>query len=87
MKPIISHTKDNNFLITTMGSAFASSEQIYYGDIDGDRVKNIQREMLNIFSLVQQVEGIDTKIIDDLKRELIEFVYEGKTIEISDNRS
>ena len=46
MGPAVPRIKTNSELIKTLGSAFASGEQIYYGDIDiidpktNKRVKN-----------------------------------------------
>ena len=72
----------NNLLIQTVGSAFSSSEQIYYGDIEGDRITDISKEILDIFGLLQQVEGQDKEIITELKREVIKFVNEKRQIDI-----
>ena len=82
MKPLIPHSANNNLLIQTVGSAFASSEQIYYGDIEGDRVTDIPKEIIDMFGLLQQVEGQDKEIVDELKREVIRFVNDGKKIEM-----
>ena len=85
MKPLITHSANNNLLIQTVGSAFASSEQIYYGDIEGDRVTDISKEIVDMFGLLQQVEGQDKEIVDELKGEVIRFVNDGKKIEIPEN--
>ena len=82
MNPLMSRAVNNNLLIQTVGSSFSSSEQIYYGDIEGDRVTDISKEVLDIFGLLQQIEGQDEQIVDELKGELIKFVNEGKKIEI-----
>ena len=82
MKPIISRSLNNNSLIQTMGSAFSSSEQIYYGDIEGERTQDISKEVLDIFGLLQQIEGQPQEIVSELKREVINFVNSGKKIEI-----
>ena len=84
MKPLMPQASNNNSLIKTLGSAFSSSEQIYYGDIEGNRITDISKEVLDMFGLLQQVEGQDKQIVDELKRELIKFVGEGKQIEIPD---
>ena len=85
MEPLITHSANNNLLIQTVGSAFASSEQIYYGDIEGDRVTDISKEIVDMFGLLQQVEGQDKEIVNELKGELIRFVNDGKKIEIPEN--
>ena len=85
MKPLMLHSANNNMLIQTVGSAFASSEQIYYGDIEGDRITDIPKEIVDMFGLLQQVEGQDKQIVDELKKELVQFVNDGKNIEIPNN--
>ena len=85
MKPLMPHSANNNLLVQTVGSAFASSEQIYYGDIEGNRITDISKEALDMFSLLQQVDGQDKQIVDELKRELIRFVNGGNKIEITSN--
>ena len=83
MNPLIPNSSNNNLLIQTVGSAFASSEQIYYGDIEGDRITDVPKEIVDMFGLLQQVEGQDKQIIDELKKELIQFINDGKKIQIS----
>ena len=85
MEPLMSHSANNNLLVRTVGNAFASSEQIYYGDIEGNRITDISKEALDMFSLLQQVDGQDKQIVDELKRELIRFVNSGNKIEIPAN--
>ncbi len=72
-------------LIRTVGNAFASSEQIYYGDIEGKRITDISKEILDIFGLLQQVKDPNRQIVEDLKKEVIKFINEGKKIEIPEN--
>lgn len=85
IKPIIPHTSNNNMLVRTVGNAFASSEQIYYGDIEGERITDISKEILDIFGLLQQVKDSNRQIVEDLKKEVIRFIDEGKKIEIPEN--
>jgi len=81
MSPIIPNTASNNLLIQTVGSAFSSLEQIHYGNIEQDRIINVQRELVYIFGLLQQVpEEVDG--IEDLKQELITVLNSGQRIEI-----
>ena len=84
MSPIIKNSKDNNFLIHTIGSAFSSSEQIYYGDIKGEQVQSISKEIVDMFGLIQQIQDVDKNIVDDLKKEVINFINRGKNIEQTD---
>ena len=81
MEPLMKRASSNNLLIQTVGSAFSSSEQIYYGDIEGDRITDISKEILDIFGLLQQVEGQDKEIITELKREVIKFVNDKRQID------
>ena len=46
MGPLITHSANNNLLIQTVGSAFASSEQIYYGDIEVIELQIYQKKLL-----------------------------------------
>ena len=85
MEPLMPHSANNNLLVRTVGNAFASSEQIYYGDIEGNRITDISKEALDMFGLLQQVEGQDKQIVDELKGELIRFVNGGNKIEIPAN--
>lgn len=43
------------------------------------------KKLVDIFALLQQVEGKDKQVIKDLKREVIKFANEGKSIEIPEN--
>ena len=85
MEPLIPHTANNNLLVQTIGNAFSSLELIHYGDIEKDEIIDVQKEIVDIFALLQQVEGQDQKISKDLKREVINFVNEGKSLEIPEN--
>ena len=82
MKPAVSRIKTNSELIKTMGSAFASGEQIYYGDIEGDRIADISKELLDMFALIQQAENQDKQIVNDLKTELVKYITKGGKLEI-----
>ena len=87
MEPIIKNSKNNNSLVKTIGSAFSSSEQIYYGDINGEQVQSISKEIVDIFCLIQQIKNIDKNIVNDLKKEIINFVNSGKNIEFTDSNA
>ena len=82
MKPAVSRIKTNSELIKTMGSAFASGEQIYYGDIEGDRITDISKELLDMFALIQQAENQDKQIVNELKTELVKYITKGGKLEI-----
>lgn len=85
MPHLMPRTANNNLLIQTVGSAFSSSEQIYYGDIEGERVTAISKEVLDIFGLLQQVEGQDKQIVEELEGKLIEFITQGNELTIPEN--
>lgn len=82
MEPIVPRIKTNSELIKTLGSAFASGEQIYYGDIEGSRVKDISKEFLDMFALIQQAENQDKEVVKELKTELVKYIINGGKIEI-----
>ncbi len=85
MKPIIPHTAKNNLLVQTIGNAFSSLELIHYGDIGKEEIIDVPKEIVDIFALLQQIEGQDQGIVRDLKREVIRFINEGKSFEIPEN--
>ena len=85
MPPVIPYTKDNNLLVQTIGNAFSSLELVHYGDIQKESIIDIPKEIVDIFALLQQVEGQDKQILDDLKREIIKFLSQGKNIEIPED--
>ena len=85
MKPIIPHTANNNLLVQTIGNAFSSLELIHYGDIEKDEIIDVPKEIVDIFALLQQVEGQDKPTVTDLKREVVRFINEGRSIEIPEN--
>ena len=82
MGPAVPRIKTNSELIKTLGSAFASGEQIYYGDIEGNRVTDISKEFLDMFALIQQSENQDKEVVNELKTELVKYIINGKKIEI-----
>ena len=82
MGPVVPRIKTNSELIKTLGSAFASGEQIYYGDIEGSRVTDISKEFLDMFALIQQAENQDKQIVNDLKTELVKYIINGGKLEV-----
>ncbi len=87
MEPIILHTDNNNLLIQTIGNAFASLELVHYGDIEQEEIIDLPKEIVDIFSILQQAEEQDGRMISDLKREVIHFINESRNIEILENNS
>ncbi|MBO6243072.1 MAG: DEAD/DEAH box helicase family protein, partial [Clostridia bacterium] len=79
LKHVIPHSS-NSKLRETIGNAFSSTEVIHYGDIKQENIIEVQKEIVDIFALVQQINGIDVKRIEELKHALIEVVESGKPI-------
>ena len=84
MDPIIAHTADNRLLIQTVGNAFSSLEQIHYGRITQEKIIEVQKELIDILALLQQVPE-EIPEIQKVKEELINFVTNNGSIEISEN--
>ena len=82
MNTLMPRNKSNSSLIQTVGSAFASGEQIYYGAIEGSRVTDISKELLDMFALIQQAENQDKEVVNELKTELVKYIINGGKIEI-----
>ena len=79
LKHVILHSSNSKFR-ETIGNAFSSLELIHYGDIKQENIIEIPKELVDIFSLIQQIDGIDKNKIEELKRALIIAVQNGKTI-------
>lgn len=86
MKPVIPPTTNNNLFVRTIGNAFSSLELIHYGEIEKEEMQQVQKEVVDIFALLQQVEGKD-EIVRDLKREVIRFVNDGKSLVIPEDNN
>ena len=82
MGPAVPRIKTNSELIKTLGSAFASGEQIYYGDIEGSKVTDISKEFLDMFALIQQSENQDKEVVNELKTELVKYIINGGKLEV-----
>ena len=70
----------NSKLRETIGNAFSSAEVIHYGDIKQEYILEIPKEIVDIFALAQQVNGIDKNKLEELKQALIIAVQSGKEI-------
>ena len=86
MEPVIPHTANNNLLVQTIGNAFSSLEVIHYGDIEQNEIIDVPKEIVDIFALLQQVDGQDRQIVDDLKREVVNFASSDRRIISADTR-
>ena len=65
MEPIISYTANNNLLVQTIGNAFSSLEVIHYGDIERDEIIDVPKEIVDIFSLLQQVNEQELELLQN----------------------
>ena len=79
LEHVIPHSS-NSKLRETIGNAFSSAEVIHYGDIREESILEIPKEVVDIFALVQQVNGIDKNKLEELKQALIIEVQSGKQI-------
>ena len=79
LEHVIPHSS-NSKLRETIGNAFSSAEVIHYGDIREESILEIPKEVVDIFALVQQVNGIDKNKLEELKQALIIAVQSGKEI-------
>ena len=79
LEHVISHSS-NTKLRETIGNAFSSLEVIHYGEIKQENILEIPKESIDIFALIQQIDGINKTKIEELKRELINLVQRGVRI-------
>ena len=79
LEHVISHSS-NTKLRETIGNAFSSLEVIHYGEIKQENIIEISKESIDIFALIQQIDGINKTKIEELKRELINSVQRGVQI-------
>ena len=79
LKHVIPHSSNSN-LRESIGNAFSSTEVVHYGDIKQENIIGIQKEVADIFALIQQVDGIDISRVEKLKRAIIIAVQNGKPI-------
>lgn len=79
MPSLIPGTNNNRILLQTIGNAFSSLELIHYGEIEKEKILNIDAQMMDILALVQQVDMKKFKVVEELKKDLIkEFSKEEK---------
>lgn len=79
LKHVIPHSS-NSKLRETIGNAFSSAELIHYGEIKQENILEIPKEVVDIFALIQQVDEIDKRKVEELKLALITAVQRGTTI-------
>ena len=64
----------NRRLIETVKLGFSSSEFIHYKDINGEKIRFINKELVDVWALVQQLPS-NISFLDDLKKELLFKTY------------
>ena len=79
LKHVISHSS-NSKLRETIGNAFSSAELIHYGDIRQDEIIEVPKEVVDVFALIQQIDGIDKSKVEEIKRALLVAIQSGKEI-------
>ena len=88
LKNIIKTTKDNTSLIQTIGNAFSSGELIHYKDINESEIIPISKNLMDIFSVLQQVKDNDkdNKKINKIEEKIIHLANEGYDLVEKDGR-
>ncbi len=79
LKHVIPHSS-NSKLRETIGNAFSSVEVIHYGDIKQNEIIEVPKEVIDLFSLIQQIDGIGKDKVEEIKRELLIAVQDGREI-------
>ena len=79
LKHVIPHSS-NTKLRNTIGIAFSSTEIIHYGEIKQNEIIEVQKEVIDLFALIQQIDGIDKSKVEEIKRALLDAVQKGKEI-------
>ena len=64
----------NRRLIETVKLGFSASEFIHYKDIAGEKVKFINKELVDVWALIQQLPS-NISFLDDLKKDLLFKTY------------
>ena len=79
LKHVIPHSS-NSKLRETIGNAFSSTELIHYGKIQQNEIIEVPKEAIDLFALIQQIDGIDKSKVEEIKRALLDAVKNGKEI-------
>ncbi len=94
MEPVVPNAltddrKENassRLLAQTIGSAFSSCELIHYGEVERKNIINVPKEVVDMFSLVQQIlehKEISPELVEDLKQEIIAYIKNEKNVNLS----
>ena len=79
LRHVIPHSS-NSKLRETIGNAFSSTEVIHYGEIEKKNIIDVSKEVVDLFALIQQIDGIEKNRVEQLKKALLTEVKNGATI-------
>ena len=79
LKHVIPHSS-NSKLRNTIGNAFSATELIHYGEIKQNEIIEVPKETIDLFALIQQIDGIDKNKVEEIKKALIVAIQNGKEI-------
>ena len=79
LKHVIPHSS-NSKLRNTIGNAFSAIELIHYGEIKQNEIIEVPKETIDLFALIQQIDGIDKNKVEEIKKALIVAIQNGKEI-------
>ena len=85
LNSILSSQLTNTRLIGAVGSAFSSGEFIHYGDISKDKITEISKESVELFSIIQQMQeqdGIDSNAVELLKSKVLDNIKENSKLKM-----
>ena len=75
----------NNKLLETVGNAFSSMELIHYKDIPGEIVTEIPSKIMDMFSLIQQINDEKIPNTYEIKNELVKYISKGMTFSLPED--
>ena len=79
LKHVIPHSS-NSKLRETIGNAFSSTELIHYGEVKQNEIIEIPKEAVDLFALIQQIDGIDKNKVEEIKKALLVAIQNGEDI-------
>ena len=79
LRHVIPHSS-NSKLRETIGNAFSSTEVIHYGEIEKENIIDVSKEVVDLFALIQQIDGIEKNRVEQLKKALLTEIKDGATI-------
>ena len=79
LRHVIPHSS-NSKLRETIGNAFSSTEVIHYGEIEKENIIDVSKEVVDLFALIQQIDGIEKNRVEQLKKALLTEIKNGATI-------